>query len=156
MPLQNLHSPLPSTNIHNSAIPFNRQYLVHDHHPLKNCPLSVTIFHVWPISYNWVSNWDQAEPGTTIIEFARWLALTCTELFVDVVTLVLPWPVIWKLQVSTGKKWIVSEIVMLGRLLLQIIFPCEENLLISVTQRRRLKCLPNLLQPRYSQNHDQR
>ena len=71
-----------------------------------------SVFQAWPISRNWYPE----IPGTMIDEFAMYLALACTELILDFVTLVLPWTVIWKLHMKTSRKWMVSGIFTLGGL----------------------------------------
>ena len=45
-----------------------------------------------------------------------YLALSCTELVLDVIILTLPWTVIWNLHIDTGRKWTISGIFTLGAL----------------------------------------
>ncbi|KAM0795055.1 hypothetical protein BDR22DRAFT_872508 [Usnea florida] len=69
-----------------------------------------SLFQAWPIS----KNWSPDEPGTTVNEFSLYIALACTELVLDVVVLALPWPVVWRLQMDSSRKWKVSGIFALG------------------------------------------
>lgn len=71
-----------------------------------------SLFQAWPIQKNWYPEL----PGTTINEFAMYWSAAVTELFLDIATLILPWTIIWKLHLSTSRKWIVSGIFMLGGL----------------------------------------
>lgn len=70
-----------------------------------------SVFQAWPISYNW-----KLEPGHTIDEHSMYLALSCSELVLDVITLALPWTVIWPLLMKTSRKLLVLGILMLGGL----------------------------------------
>ena len=71
-----------------------------------------TLFQAWPISYNWESSGD----GYTINEAAMYNGLACTELITDIMILVMPLFVIWKLQLKTSKKWAISATFLLGGL----------------------------------------
>ena len=70
------------------------------------------MFQAWPLSYNW----EDTNNGTSINEFGMYDAAAATELFIDVVLLVLPWPMIWRLQMSTGRKLAVTGIFLLAGL----------------------------------------
>ena len=74
--------------------------------------LFASIFEAWPIA----SNWDLSQPTTTINEFAMYISQAIIELALDVITLALPWTVIWKLHMNTYRKLIVTGIFMLGGL----------------------------------------
>ena len=72
----------------------------------------VSLFQANPMSYNW----DGSPTGTTINELAMYTALASTELVLDVATLSMPWIMIWRLQMTTRRKWEVSGIFTLGGL----------------------------------------
>ena len=71
-----------------------------------------SVFQAWPISYNW----DPFQPATTIDEVTMYLALASSEMILDVIVLSLPWAVIWRLKMTTARKWTVIGIFMLGGL----------------------------------------
>ena len=72
-----------------------------------------SLFQASPISYNWNS---VGQSGTTVDELALYTGLAGSELILDVATLVLPWSVVWKLHMSTCRKWFVSSVFTLGGL----------------------------------------
>ena len=51
-----------------------------------------------------------------INEYAMYTASAVIEMLLDIVTLILPWPIIWNLQIDTKRKWNLSGIFLLGGL----------------------------------------
>ena len=70
-----------------------------------------TMFQALPLSVIWTE-----KPGKVINQFAMYIATAAIEMFLDVITLAMPWPVIWMLRMDTSQKWAVSGIFMLGGL----------------------------------------
>ncbi|MCJ1442345.1 MAG: hypothetical protein MMC23_002839 [Stictis urceolatum] len=71
-----------------------------------------SLFQALPLSYNW----NQNQPGSSINEYAMYQALACTELTFDVITLCMPWLVVWNLQMKTSRKLAVCGLFTLGGL----------------------------------------
>lgn len=75
-----------------------------------------SLFQAYPITLNW-SPYQNAQPkGRLINEIVLNLSLACTAIFLDVMTLTLPWPMVWRLQMETRRKLAVSGIFTLGGL----------------------------------------
>ena len=69
-----------------------------------------TLFQAWPISYNWT------DVGTPVDYTVLYWTIAGTDIFLDLVTVLLPLPMIWGLQMSRKRKWIVTGIFGLGAL----------------------------------------
>ena len=69
-----------------------------------------TLFQAWPISYNWTG---VGKP--TDYTLLYWI-IAGSDIFLDLITVVLPVPMIWGLQMSQRRKWIVTGIFGLGGL----------------------------------------
>ena len=71
-----------------------------------------TLFQVKPISVNWTAE----KADYMINEYAMYTASAVIEMLLDIVTLILPWPIIWNLQIDTKRKWHLCGIFLLGGL----------------------------------------
>ena len=72
----------------------------------------VTLFHFNPKSANWE---DVPRPQTLDFNAAS-IALGASDTFLDVATLILPWPIIYSLHVTIRKKWSICGIFLLSSL----------------------------------------
>ena len=71
------------------------------------------IFQCTPVNYLW----DKTVSGGHCIDFGILVIVGgVVNTVTDVVMLILPMPVLWKLQMSTRKKWTVSAIFLMGGL----------------------------------------
>ena len=69
-----------------------------------------TLLQAWPISFNWT------HIGTPTDFPVMYWVCAATDIFLDVITLALPLPMIWGLQMSQKRKWMVTGIFGLGAL----------------------------------------
>ena len=69
-----------------------------------------------PISGNWELSGNGLTQGTTIDKYSMYICGAVFEIALDVVTLILPLFVIWRLQMQTTQKWQVSGVFLLGSL----------------------------------------
>ncbi|KAI4143777.1 MAG: hypothetical protein LQ340_006875 [Diploschistes diacapsis] len=72
-----------------------------------------SLFQALPISSNWDPN---IQPQSEINEQDMYNALACTELVTDVVILIMPLTMIWRLRLKASKKWALSGVFLLGSL----------------------------------------
>ena len=75
-----------------------------------------TLLQTVPISGNWELAGTGSTQGTSINRYAMYISAAVLEIALDIVTLVLPLFVIWRLQMHTTQKWQVSGIFLLGSL----------------------------------------
>ena len=89
------------------------------------CNVILGIILVWTITFFFVSlfqaipipyNWGGVPNGTTINELGMYIGLAVSELALDLVTLSMPWVMIWRLQMTTRRKWEICGIFALGGL----------------------------------------
>ncbi|KAI9822793.1 MAG: hypothetical protein M1832_003026 [Thelocarpon impressellum] len=74
----------------------------------------VAIFPCQPIH----AFWDFSKPSKCVSQVPMYIANSALNIFTDVVILVLPMPIIWKLQVSRRQKSVLCLIFVLGSLVL--------------------------------------
>lgn len=72
----------------------------------------VTLFRFNPIA----ANWESLPPPEALNFNAASVALGATDTFLDLATLVLPWPIVYGLHVTARKKWILFGIFLLSGL----------------------------------------
>ena len=75
-----------------------------------------TLLQTIPISNNWNVSGISQSSTTHINVYAMYTTTATLEITLDVVTLVLPLFVIWRLQMRPVQKWQVSGIFLLGSL----------------------------------------
>lgn len=72
---------------------------------------AATLLQVWPIA----AFWDKSVPTRWKISATKmylWLAIT--DIFLDVITLVLPLPIVGKLKMSARNKWALAGVFAIG------------------------------------------
>ena len=69
-----------------------------------------------PVLRNWALYGIQSAQGTSINQYAMYICAAVLEIALDIVTLVLPLLVIWRLQMHSVRKWQVSGIFLFGSL----------------------------------------
>ncbi|MCJ1358675.1 MAG: hypothetical protein MMC33_008675 [Icmadophila ericetorum] len=73
----------------------------------------LNLFGLWPIS----SNWDSTVKRKFDVHGAKAnISLGASDTLLDIATLVLPWPMIWKLQMSRRRRWLISGIFLFSSL----------------------------------------
>ncbi|KAI9679254.1 MAG: hypothetical protein M1817_005273 [Caeruleum heppii] len=78
-----------------------------------------TLFHCLPIAYNW----DKSIPGQCVNPNALFISALALNLFTDILIVLLPIPMIWRIQISRAEKIAVSSAFLLGG------FVCIGNLI---------------------------
>ena len=73
-----------------------------------------TLLQTLPISGNW--QLPGPTQGTSIKKYPMYISAAVLEIALDIITLVLPLFVIWRLQMPTTQKWQVSGMFLLGSL----------------------------------------
>ena len=58
--------------------------------------------------------WRETFGGRHCIPVIRNLVFAVSSIILDVVVLVMPWPMVWQLKISKRQKWLVIGIFMLG------------------------------------------
>ena len=75
-----------------------------------------TLLQTVPISGNWELSGNGPTQGTSINKYSMYISAAVLEIALDIVTLILPLFVIWRLQMHTTQKWQVSGMFLLGSL----------------------------------------
>ena len=77
-----------------------------------------TLFQTIPISNNWSPHGDGAvkPPVKTVDVYGLYTTIAAMEILLDLVTLILPMPAIWRLQMQSARKWQIAGIFVLGSL----------------------------------------
>lgn len=75
------------------------------------CSLAA-IFGCQPVSYFW----NEDQPGRCMNEYMFFKVNGILNLILDILVLLLPWPMLWRLQMHTKKKIALSMIFSLGLL----------------------------------------
>ena len=75
-----------------------------------------TLLQTVPISGNWELSGNGPTPRTSIDKYSMYICGAVLEIALDIVTLILPLFVIWRLQMPTTQKWQVSGMFLLGSL----------------------------------------
>lgn len=79
----------------------------------------VDIFQCVPIS----SAWDPSKTGKCVSYGAFVLTMGIINIVTDVIMLVLPMPLLWKLRVSSPRKWMLMIMFSLGGLFVKPAMP---------------------------------
>ena len=70
----------------------------------------VAIFQCVPVK----ASWDTSIHGTCVDLATEYFVAGITNVLTDIIILVLPIPLVWQLQVSVQKRWLIYGTFMLG------------------------------------------